>query len=481
MAEISFGGLATGLPTEDLVESLMAIERRPIDRLEAEKEYETQRLKAYDQFNTRLDDLRSAVGDLNFTSDVQTTSARMSSEDSVTASSSGAATGSYDIAVARLAQVQKTVTDGYSTASESILGTGTFAINDIGIEINSTNNSLEGLMDSINSISEDTGVSASIINDGSDSENYHLVLTGKDAATSFSLAYDFQDENSDPITFEATHVRSAQKAIAYVDGIEVVSNTNTLSGVISGVTINLNKVSEVVTEESGGNPTVYAIDTLNVEADTDALKEKLSTFVSSYNEIMDWIASGYQTVEEVAAAAEESDSDSKEETSLADYLRGDATINKIKRSLQGVLSDSVGSTGSLQILSEIGISTQSDGTLLLNNGKLNTAMESKFDDVVKLLAGDGAVDGVMKKFNSYLVETASTTDGMYANKRDRYESAVDRLDTQILQKEPMIDKIEERIRAQFNTMELLVSNLNATSDYLTQQMEMLSNLYTYGN
>ena len=35
MAEISFGGLATGLPTEDLVKSLMAIERRPIDRLEA--------------------------------------------------------------------------------------------------------------------------------------------------------------------------------------------------------------------------------------------------------------------------------------------------------------------------------------------------------------------------------------------------------------------------------------------------------------
>ncbi len=38
MAEISFGGLATGLPTEDLVKSLMAIERRPIDRLEADKD-----------------------------------------------------------------------------------------------------------------------------------------------------------------------------------------------------------------------------------------------------------------------------------------------------------------------------------------------------------------------------------------------------------------------------------------------------------
>ncbi len=46
----------------------------------------------------------------------------------------------------------------------------------------------------------------------------------------------------------------------------------------------------------------------------------------------------------------------------------------IKRSLQLVLSDSVGNSGSLQILSEIGISTQSDGTLLFNNGKLDTAL-----------------------------------------------------------------------------------------------------------
>ncbi|MGB3212418.1 MAG: flagellar filament capping protein FliD [Desulforhopalus sp.] len=474
MAEISFGGLATGLPTEDLVESLMAIERRPIERLEADKEYETQRLKAYGQFNTKLDDLRSAVSKLNLTSEVRTTSARLSSEESISASSNGASTGSYDISVAQLAQVQKTVTDGFNSESEGILGTGSFAINDVTLDIDSSNNSLQGLMDSLNAVSEETGVSASIINDGSDSENYHLVLTGKDAATSFSLTYDFQDGEGNPIAFSASDVRVAQQAVAYVDGIEVVSNTNTLSGVIAGVTINLNNESEIITPASGDDPAVYETTTVNIEADTDALKEKLSTFVSSYNEIMDWIASGYEDILETEDASD--DTDETEVESLADYLRGDATINGIKRNLQSVLSDAVGSNGSLQILSEIGISTQSDGTLLLNNAELATALESKFDDVVKLLAGEDSSDGVMKKFNSYLVGATSTTDGMYAEKRDRYEGAVKRLDEQILQKEPMMEKIEARIRAQFNAMELLVSNLNATGDYLTQQMEMLSNL-----
>ncbi len=475
MAEISFGGLATGLPTEDLVTSLMVIERRPLDRLEADREYETIRLQAYEQFDAKLEDLRAAAGNLNITSDVQTTKVRLSSEENITASSNGAREGSYDISVVQLAQMQKTVTDGYSSETESIFGTGTFAINDTGIVIDDSNNSLQGLMEAINSISEETGVYASIINDGSDSENYHIVLTGKDASTSFSLSYDFKDAENNPIAFSASNVRTAQQAIAYVDGIEVVSNTNTLTGVIAGVTFNLNKESEIITPAADGNPAVYETSTLNVEADSESLKEKISTFVTSYNAVMDWIRSGYDVVIETAEKSEDGDDD--EEQTLSDYLRGDSTINGIKRSLQSMLSDSVGSSGSLQILSEIGISTQSDGTLHINNGKLDEALDAKFDDVVKLLAGESSNDGVMKKFNSYLVNITSATEGMYAEKRDRYDNAVRRLDDQIAQKEPLIAKIEERIRAQFNAMELLVSNLNAQSDYLTQQMDMLSNMY----
>jgi flagellar hook-associated protein 2 len=478
MAEISFGGLATGLPTEELVTGLMAIERRPLDRLESKKEQESLRLQAYEQFNKKLDSLRTAVSNLNITSEVRTTSVRMSSEESVTGSSNGASTGSYDIAVAQLAQVQKTVTDGFNSESDSVFGIGTFSINDKVITVDSSNNSIQGLMESINAVSKETGVSASIINDGNDSNNYHLVFTGKDASTSFAITNDLVDEGNNPISVVTSDVRSAQQAIAYVDGIKVVSNTNTLSGVISGVTINLNKESEIITPAAGGDPAVYATSTLNVESDTESLKEKLSTFVTSYNSIMDWITSGYRDTTETSTTS--TDEETTEPESLSDYLRGDATINGIKRSLQSVLSDAVGNNGSLQILSEIGITTQKDGTLFQNTVTMDSALKSKYEDVVKLLAGDDTVNGVMKKFNSYLIGVTSASNGMYAEKRDRYEGAVKRLDNQIAQKEPLIAKIEQRIRAQFNVMELLVSNLNAQGDYLTQQMDMLSNL-TRGN
>jgi flagellar hook-associated protein 2 len=325
-------------------------------------------------------------------------------------------------------------------------------------------------MDSINAVSEETGVSASIINDGNATDNYHLVLTGKDASTNFTVTPTL----TGGVPLLTTDVRSAQQAIAYIDGIEVVSNTNTLSGVIAGVTINLNNESEIVTPAAGSDPAVYATSTLNVVSDTESLKEKLSTFVTAYNSVMEWITSGYR--ETTVTSKTSKDSETAEPESLSDYLRGDATINDIKRGLQSILSDAVGNSGSLQILSEIGITTQQDGTLLQNSTKMNSAMESKFEDVVKLLAGEDSIDGVMKKFNSYLVDITTGSNGMYAAKKDRYDAAVKRLDNQISQKEPLIAKIEERIRAQFNAMELLVSSLNAQGDYLTQQMDMLSNL-----
>jgi flagellar hook-associated protein 2 len=469
-AEISFGGLATGLPTEDLVSSLMAVERRPLERLEADKQFESDRLKAYGELNTLLDDLRSAAGALNITSEVRTTSIRLSSEETISASSSGAATGSYDIAVEQLAQLQKTVSQGFDSDTEALLGSGTVTIGDTVITVDGENNSLEGLASAINAASEETGVRASIINNGQESGNYHLVLTGADASTVFTAQSALTGE-SGAIDLGLNTLRSAQQAIAWVDGIQVVGNSNSLTGVIPGVTLGLNAVSETLGDDS------LATTTLNVEADPTALKEKLSVFVSSYNEIMDWISSGYQLEGESQTAAD-GDGDEADEPTMASYLRGDATINDIKRSLQSVLTEAVGTTGSLQILSEIGIATQQDGSLELTESKLDAALESKFDEVVSLLAGDSQAEGVMKRFNSYLLDLTSPTQGMYAEKRERYEISVRRLDVQILQKESMMEKIETRIRAQFNTMELLVSNLNAQGDYLTQQMDLIANMTT---
>ncbi|MDY0190558.1 MAG: flagellar filament capping protein FliD [Desulfuromonas sp.] len=474
MADITFGGLATGLPTDDIVSQLMDIERQPIDRLEALQESEATRLQAFKQLDTRLEALREAAGDMNITSEVRSSSINLSSEDTFTASSTGASTGSYDVAVVQLAQVQKTVSGGFDSQTAA-LGTGTFTIGDETITLDESNNSLAGLRDEINALAESTGVHAAIINNGQDSNAYRLVLTGQDATTSFTASASIVDADSAALNFSLSETRSAQQAIIEVDGIEVVSDSNTVSGAIAGVTLHLNDVSEVKSVDESGDP-VYATTLMSVEPDTATLKEKISTFVSSYNSIMDWISAGYDEFgasatsdEEIAAGAEET---------LSSVVRGDSTVNSVKRQLQNMLSTVVDTSGPYKVLSQLGISTQKDGSIELDESVLDTALESNFDDVVSLFAGEGDSTGVMQTFNASLLNLTGSTSGMYAGKEDSYDSAVARIEEQLLRLEPLMEKKESTMRARFSAMELLVSDMNTQSSFLTQQMDMLTNMLT---
>lgn len=490
MAEISFGGLATGLPTEDLVTGLMAIERRPLERLEEQKSYETERLNAYAQFKGKLDGLRSAVSGLSLTSQVRTTATQVASGAPFSATSSAAAAGSYDLAVVQLAQVQKTVSGGFASDSLALLGSGSLTLGETVITIDETNNSLQGLAAAINATSDASGVQATIINDGSSTNGYHLVLTGKDAETAFTPVVDLTS-GGEPVELGLTTVRHAQQAEAYVDGIRVVSNSNRLTGVIAGLTIDLTGTStqtsagtaeEGVPPHEWADPPQYQTSNLTVTADTEALRSKVQDFVDAYNGVMDWISAGYPEFGAASTASTtEEGEDAADSNSLSSLLRGDASINSVKRQLQGLLSTVVDSSGALSSLSQLGISTQRDGSLSLNATELEKQLSSNFTDVGKLLAGDDAGEGVMKKFNSALLQLTSTSSGLYAEKKTRYDAAVARLDKQILNTEALMDKKELALRERFNAMELLVSSMNTQSSFLTQQMDLLSNMMTGNN
>lgn len=477
---ITFSGLATGLNTDSIVSDIMALERASIDRVEAKKTDATQRLEAYAQFKAKLDSLKTAVSDMTITSQVRSTSVSLSSEESFTATTTSSAVGSYDIAVAQLSQVQKTITGGFSSNTEAIFGTGTLSVNGTAISVTEENNTLLGLVDSINKMAGTTGVRASIINNGSTDNPYNLVFTGQDAKTSFAIdASGLSAVTAGDIDFTTTDVQSAQQAVAIIDGITVVSDTNTISSAISGVTLNLNSINTTL---SGGtpevdvdpwnwqDPPVYETTRMDIQADTGALKEKVTSFVTAYNDIMEWILSGYEEFGGSSKVAEKTE-DGEEDALLGSVLRGDGTINSMKRQLQSMLTSSVKNGGKFRILSEIGISTNLNGTLKQDNSKLDAALENNFDDMVYLLSGDEQANGVMKEFNSLLLNMTSSTKGMYAVQKNAYDSSVKRFDSQIDKMELRMTKREQVLRSQFNVMEQLVSSLNAQGDFLTQQMD----------
>lgn len=488
---ITFSGLATGLDTNKIIDGLMAVERAPLDRLETKKTFETNKLGAYDQLSSKLKDLKNIVGGMHITSQIRSTSASYPSDAPFTAETSGGALGDYNVSVAQLSQVQKTISDGFNSKTDPIFGNGTITVNGKEIVINDDNNSLVGIVQAINNFDDNTGVpigvKATIINDGSQNNAYHLVLTGQDADTIFTIGTDLQDTSSQPITVGFDDVQEAQEAIAYIDGIKIVSNSNTISDVISGVTLTLTSLSEqtyagnATADEIANNvkphdwatPPLYESTSLKIESDTDALKEKITEFVTAYNGIIDWINSGYEEFGGSSEVVESADED--EETRLGALLRGDASVHGIKRQLQGILTDTVNNDGTFQILTEIGIFTDKrDGKLHQDNSVLDKALDENFDDVVYLLAGNDKTEGAMKKFNSLLLDLTSSSKGIYALQKDSYDSKIRTYDSKIELMEVRMTKRESILRAQFTAMEQLVSSLNAQGDFLTQQMNALN-------
>ncbi len=536
---ITFGGLATGMDTESIVTELMSLERRPIVRMEADKTWMTNRLSAYTAFDAMLNSFRSGINNLDSEDILETKQVAVSDESffAVTAGSDAMAGANYQVEVLSVAQVQKSVSQGYADKAASSFGSGEMTLT-IGtdsittIAINDSNNSLEGIMEAINEA--DVGVNASIINDGTDSP-YRLVLTGENVASSFSLTSTLPTYNGDissqlmaggyanettayfgsgtldlstghQITLsntsnsltdmmeavnaetgttgvtasivadgdnfvlalsggatitatdltggrnDALHVtetQAAAQAHIKVDNIDIYSDTNTLSEAIPGLSIDLFQ-AEIGTTTS-----------INVTEDTEPIKAGIQSFVAGYNSVISYVSS-----------------QSKIGDSEGGILGGDAGLNAVKRRLQDLLTTVVDNSGTFMSLSQLGMETQKDGTLSLNNVTLTKAIQDNQEDVAKLLAGENGEDGIAGKFKSYLSDITDSRNGLLAGRKDNIDANIERIDSRIEQAELRLVTKEKAMRLKFSAMEELVSGMNNQSSFLTQQMDMLTNMMT---
>lgn len=462
---IQFGGLATGLDTNAIIDQLMNVERLPIARLETDKTWLNNRLSAFTELDGKLKSFLSAIENLGDADTLQSRSAKLSTEDYLSASvSSEAMVGtSYQIEVQSLAQVQKSVSQtGFASRDSNTFDTGSISIT-VGttshtIDITSENNSLEGIMQAINDA--DIGVNAAIINDGS-SNPYRLVLTGENVATDFSL--DDSGLNSGTGTdvlgiFEGPGgttnppVQDASRAHLFIDGIEIYGDSNTLTEAIPGVTLDLVQ-AEVGTTTN-----------LTISLDKTAIKSTIEKFAKGYNDVVGFIT-GQSVIEGEGGGV----------------LGGDSGINSIKRHLQNMLTTPYNNSGVFSTLSQLGFETQQDGSLTVNDEILSKAIDENLESVISVLSGEGDEDGLAKQFQDYLESMTSSTTGMLQGRRTSIKSNINRIDKRIETMEMRLEQREKTIRAQFNAMEELVSGMNAQSSYLSQQMTAITNIMNYGS
>jgi flagellar hook-associated protein 2 len=362
----------------------------------------------------------------------------------LTATADGTAVpGGFSVDVLALAQEQRTYSTSFASSSDALGQTGTLQIGvgtgtPASISISNTD-SLQNIADKINGAG--LRVSASVFYDGS---NYRLQVRGLDTGATNAVSFG-ETGTSLGLSNPANTVQSAQDAKIKVDGFTITRPTNQVSGVVQGVTLNLNQVTT-----SSANVTVAS--------DAGSLGAKLQTMVSAYNAVVQQVhtSAGYGTT-----AGDNT------------LLSGDSTMRSLSSDMSDTLFASIGGTGKYQTLADIGVSLNEDGTLALDQSKLSGAMTADPASVAKILAGTGTSGGsgstgVMGAVSSMVSRYTEAGDGILSTKLQSMQSEVTSLNDDTTAEQDRLNAYADQLRAQFTAMDTAVSGFKNDQSYLTR-------------
>lgn len=465
---ISIPGIGSNLDVDSIVSQLMRLEQRPLVTLaQREAEYTSQlstlaKIKgALAGFQTAASSLKSAGSSTTF---------KFTSSDTSAINGSAGATagaGTYAVSVTQLAQAQHLVAVGQSSVTAKIgdgsLTTLTFSFGSISggsfdsvtgkysgaafaadaartpvqVKIDASNNTLEGIRDAVNAAN--AGVTAAIVNDGSGTP-YRLTISANQSGENSSLKIAATGNAAvsallahDPAAVQnLSQTQAALDAQLTVNGIAATRRTNTVTEVIEGVTLTLSKTATNVT--------------VTVASDISPVRSALESLVKAYNDANKTIAdaTAYQAV-----------------------LQGDSTAVGIQGRMRAALGRvRNGLDGQIKTLSQLGVSFQKDGALAFDAAKLQSVIDSDRSGVKAAALAFGTA---LSDLADQLVGSNSTvqarTDGInrsiadIGRRRDSIESR--------------LEAIEKRYRAQFSALDSMLSSMQQTSDFLTQQLANL--------
>jgi flagellar hook-associated protein 2 len=213
---ISSSGLISGINFDTIVTQLMTIERQPQQKLVTRQQTEQTKLVSLLDISTKLSSFKSSLDALNSTSKFNTKKVSVtktaSGDELLTATTgSSAVPGAYTVEVDQLARAGKKASQGWEDQSTTAIASGTgnfsFKVGSGGVLKSvaiSATTTLQGLKDTINS--SGGGVTASIINDGTGSTPYRLVLTANSSGSASEI---YITQNTTSLDFANKKVEAA--------------------------------------------------------------------------------------------------------------------------------------------------------------------------------------------------------------------------------------------------------------------------------
>lgn len=443
---ISSPGLGSGLDVNSIVSQLVELERRPIAQLQAQKAKLSTQLSSIGLLQSYMANVQSAAGVLAKTETWSKTVASSSEPTQVGASALASATpASYSIEVSALASSQSLSTAPGAITDATNVGAGTLTITKAGIAVPITvadGTSLSALRDQINAAK--AGVAASIVTDAGQPR---LVLTGTDTglANAVSVAVSGATGQLAALAYPGsmTQDRPAADAVVKINGLQISSASNKLSGVVDGLTLTLSKVTTAPVQVS-------------VATDAASMRKSVTDFVAAFNEIAKYLA-----------AQTKFDEASK----VAGALQGDRSAVGLQNRLRALLQQTSSASTVYPRLNDLGLELQRDGTIKVDNAQLDAALA----DPAELSKAFASLQtGFGQRFKT-LADGVLGNDGLLTTRTNGLRDSIGRNDKDQKRLEDRVARVQERLTRQYSALDKSLNQLNGLGGFVQQQITNWNN------
>jgi flagellar hook-associated protein 2 len=467
VASSNSAGAAGGsvINVSELVSELVSATQSPQESIISNQtQAVTSEISAVGTLQSALSTFQSSLSALDTPEAFGTESATSSNTAAFTATAGAdAVLGSYSVSVTQLAQAQQLVSSPFVGGGSAATGTGTLQLSlggtSFSVAINASDDTVAGVAGAINSATGNPGIEASVV---TGSDGAHLVLTSSLTGASNTIQVSETDGGTglSDLTYgtgnTANYTEAAgsapQDAEFSIAGVAYTSASNTVTDALSGVTLSL--LGTTTTTSSTGTTTDTPA-TLTVATNTSDIVTNVQAFVAAYNTMQSSLASlgSYNST-----------------TGQAGPMMGNPLLLGIQNELNSALY-SIVNTGSstYNSLASIGITTNSDGSLSLNQTTLSTALSADYSAVSQLFSG---TSGIATGLNTQITSDLGSG-GPIATTSQTLVQQENALTEQSDQLQQQMNALSASLTQQYSSLNTLLSSLQTTSSYLTQAFASL--------
>ena len=434
-----------GIDVSSLVTQALAPQNSEIQVLQQQQSALQTQAGLLTGINSDLANLQTAVNSLTDVLGPLTTLTAQSSQPSILTASAqaGAAPGTHNVVVSTLASQSTLYTNAIANANTSIIPSNATSA-DIQIQVGGlsgvthdipitagSNDTLNTLVSYINS--QNWGVTASVLRD---STGARLAIYSGSTGSAGALAV---TNNTSNLAFNPPV--GGTDATFTVDGIPFSSTTNTVSGAIPGVTLNL--VGAVP-----GVPVQVA-----VAPDANQATLAVDNFVSAYNTVVGDINQQF-TINPA--------------TNSEGPLGSDNSLRSLQSSLLADATFSV-NNGAFSSLDALGITMNNDGTLSVDQAQLQSAITSNPSGVLNFFQ-NSSLNGYANNFANDLNKLTDPTQGVLTVDLAQNQASQQALSNSVSNMQDRLSTEQQQLQTDFSQVNALLEAY--PSQLLAVQLEL---------